>query len=83
MSTSDYQKKRHQSSSKIIYFESLEEARHYQGQYGGTISILRKQELKIIELEDPLDFDIDNPTMISSIIEEDVNNYYIKYFGSN
>ena len=33
-------------------FDSLDEAQHYQAQYGGKISILRKQELTFIDEED-------------------------------
>ena len=63
-------------SQKSYIFESLNEAQHYQAKYGGKISILRKQELKIIEEKDPMDFDFDN--YISSITEADVDKkYYI------
>ena len=56
----------------------MEEARHYHSQYGGKISILRKQELKIIEEEDPLDFGLDDPRTITTTVNEDIGNkYYI------
>ena len=38
-------------AQKSYIFDSLDEAQHYQALYGGKISILRKQELKIIEEE--------------------------------
>ena len=61
-------------AQKSYIFDSLDETRHYQAQYGGRISILRKQELTFIDEEDPLNFGLDNPGTVSSSIEEDIGN---------
>jgi hypothetical protein len=42
-------------AEKSTLFDTLEEARHYQTQYGGHISILRKLEQSFEVVSDPLD----------------------------
>ena len=51
-------------AQKYAVFDTFEEAKHYQAEYGGKISIVRKYEEILEQIEDPLDFGLDNPNMV-------------------
>ena len=42
-----------------MIFDTYEEAKYYQLEYGGSISIVRKYEEQIDQVQDPLDFGLD------------------------
>ena len=60
-------------SSKI--FENAGEALYYQDTYGGTISVLKRRELKEEVLDDPLDVGLEY--MVTLTAEDDNKRYYI------
>ena len=81
MSIVGYQKKGINKAQKSTIFDTYEEAKHYQAEYGGKISIVRKYEEILEKVEDPLDFGLDDPNMV--INKKIILKMFKKYFVLN
>ena len=69
-------------AQRSFIYDTLSEARYYQSLYGGRISILKKYEDIVEEVEDPYDFGLDEPNMIKTTkLVEDEKKYYILNIG--
>ena len=74
----DYQKKGLNKNQKSFIYDNPDEALHYQKQYGGTIIILKKLELKEELVENPLDDGLDTNNYITENSEKELDKkYYI------
>ena len=63
-------------AQKSFIFDNPDEALYYQKSYGGTISALRKLEIKEELVENPLDAGLDMGTYVAEAKEEDVDKKY-------